>query len=271
MGGFIILFLFCVQSSVLKVTHARFQATKCGDAGPDIHYPYHIKGQYQHHESLPAFELLCKDNLTTIHFPSYGDLEVKSIAYDTKNMHLLDPKKCVHHVFLNLNLSLTPFHYFYVLKNYTYLNCSTTLPPPLVEVPCLSAASYHVYTVDSALPVPGSCETVKTVAIPFAYSPYLSDSTLGLRLTWDMSEPEDTRTIKGSHTSRNIGKLNCFFFLLSPCWKFGLNSFDITVSLVYNFLNDVIVVPCSYWVHHRCFCDGNVIAYKHKDSCGHEE
>lgn len=240
MGGFIILFLLCVlsfQSSVLKVTHARFQATKCGDAGPDIHYPYQIKGQHQHTDSLPGFELLCKDNLTTIHFPSYGDLEVKSISYDTKNIHLLDPKKCVHRVFLNLNLSLTPFHYFYVLKNYTYLNCSTALPPPFVEVPCLSAASYHVYTVDSALPVPGSCEGVKTVAIPFAYSPYLSDSILGLRLTWDMSETEDSKTInhtRGSHTSRNLGKLNYFFFFLAPCWKFGLNSFDITVSLDYS-------------------------------------
>ncbi|XP_068467076.1 RING-H2 finger protein ATL22-like [Phaseolus vulgaris] len=207
------------QSSVLKVTHARFQATKCGDAGPDIHYPYKIKGQHQHTDSLPGFELLCKDNLTTIHFPSYGDLEVKSISYDTKNIHLLDPKKCVHHVFLNLNLSLTPFHYFYVLKNYTYLNCSTALPPPFVEVPCLSAASYHVYTVDSALPVPGSCEGVKTVAIPFAYSPYLSDSILGLRLTWDMSETEDSKTInhtRGSHTSRNlvIGSSMCVFVMV---------------------------------------------------------
>ncbi|XP_014520358.1 LEAF RUST 10 DISEASE-RESISTANCE LOCUS RECEPTOR-LIKE PROTEIN KINASE-like 1.2 [Vigna radiata var. radiata] len=211
MGGFITLFLICVlilQSSVLEVTHARFQSTKCGDAGPDIHYPYQIKGQHQYDESLPGFELLCKDNLTTIHFPSYGDLEVKSISYDTKDIHLLDPKNCVHHVFLNLNLFLTPFHYFYVLKNYTYLNCSTTLLPPFVEIPCLSAASYHVYTVDPALPVPGSCAGVKTVAIPFAYSPYLSDSKLGLRLTWGMREPQDRETTngaRGSHTSRNIG------------------------------------------------------------------
>ncbi|CAJ1928617.1 unnamed protein product [Sphenostylis stenocarpa] len=221
MGEFIFLFLFCVlgfQSSVLKVTQARFQATKCGDAGPDIHYPYQIKGRHQQYESLPGFELLCKDNLTTIHFPSYGDLEVKSISYDTKNIHLRDPKNCAHNVFLNLNLSLTPFHYFYVLKNYTYLNCSTTLPPPFVEVPCLSASSHHVYTVDSTLPVPGSCQGVRTVPIPFAYSPYLSDSMLGLRLTWDLREPEDNGAInrtRGSHTSRNIviGSSMCVFVM----------------------------------------------------------
>lgn len=209
MNTFIFLFLLCVcsfQSCVIKVTYA----TKCGDAGPDIHYPYQIKGQQQqqYHEALPGFELLCRNNLTTIHFPSYGDLVVKSISYDTKNIHLIDPKNCVHHVFLNLNLSLTPFKYFHVLKNYTYLNCSTSLPHPLMEVPCLSASSYHVYTVDPALPVPDSCKRVKIVAIPFAYSPYLSDNALGLRLTWNLREPE-TRV---SHTSRNIGKLTEVFF-----------------------------------------------------------
>lgn len=200
MGAFIFLFLLCVfsfQSSLIKLTYA----TTCGDAGPDIHYPYHIKGQQQqYHDSLHGFELICKDNLTTIHFQSYGDLVVKSISYDTKNINLLDPKSCIHHVFLNLNLSLTPFKYFYVLKNYTYLNCSTNLPHPLVEVPCLSGSSYHVYTVDPALPVPDSCEVIKTVAIPFAYSPYLSDNTLGLRLTWNLRQPQ-TRVC---HTSRNI-------------------------------------------------------------------
>ncbi|RDX77015.1 RING-H2 finger protein ATL22, partial [Mucuna pruriens] len=209
MSAFI--FLLCVlslQSCVTKVTFA----TKCGDSGPDIRYPYQIKGH--DYEALPGFELLCKHNLTTIHFPSYGDLLVKSISYDTKNIHLLDPKNCAHHVFLNLNLSLTPFHYFHVLKNYTYLNCSTRLPPPFAEVPCLSASSYHVYTVDPSLPVPASCKGAKTVAIPFAYTPYLSDNnSLGLRLTWDLRQPQDTQA--GNHTSRNIviGSSICVFVM----------------------------------------------------------
>ncbi|XP_020217964.1 uncharacterized protein LOC109801328 [Cajanus cajan] len=203
MDAFIFLFLFSVftfQSCIIKVTYA----TKCGDTGPEIHYPYQIKGQQQHHEALHGFEVLCKDNITTIHFPSYGDLVVNSISYETKNIHLLDPKNCPHRVFLNLNLSLTPFHYFHVLKNYTYLNCSTTLPHPFVEVPCLSASTHHVYTVDPALPVPGSCEGIKTVAIPFAYSPYLSDNRLGLRLTWDSQDTETRNNTRGSHTWRNI-------------------------------------------------------------------
>ncbi|XP_061368298.1 uncharacterized protein LOC133311289 [Gastrolobium bilobum] len=204
MAAFFFLILFWVfftfQTSVIKVTYASCHATKFGD------YPFQING----------FELLCKDNVTTIHFPSYGDLIVKSISHDTKKIDLLDPKNCVHHVFLNLNLSLTPFHYFYVLTNYTYLNCSTSLKPPFMEIPCLSASSYHVYTVDPALSVPGSCKVVKTVAIPFKYSPYLSDNSLGLRLTWDSRESEESKPrnqTRDSHTARNtvLGFSICLF------------------------------------------------------------
>ncbi|KAJ1391709.1 hypothetical protein SESBI_36369 [Sesbania bispinosa] len=211
---FLILFwVFSFQSSVIEV-HSQ-------DAGPDIRYPFHIKGEQPLYEALPGFELLRKNNFTTIHFPSYGDLVVKSISYDTKKIDLLDPKNCTHQVFLNLNLTLTPFHHYNVLKNYTYLNCSTSLPPPLMEVPCLSASIYHVYTVDPALPVPGSCKGIKTVAIPFKYSPYLSDNSLGLRLTWDLRESEYSKAgnhTRYSHTARNTGKLNSIpFLLISSC------------------------------------------------------
>lgn len=76
----------------------------------------------------------------------------------------------------------------------------------------MSGSSHHVYTVDPALPVPGSCEVVKTVAIPFEYSPYLSDNSLGLGFTWDLPEPEDSKsrnqTTRVSHLARNTGKLN---------------------------------------------------------------
>lgn len=198
---FLTLFLaFIFQTSVI-----------CNDIpGPSIHYPFHIKGQQQQQQeydtTLSGFELLHKDNITTIHFPSYGDLVVKSISYDTKKIDLLDPKNCVHRVFLNLNLTLTPFQYYYVLKNFTYLNCSTRLSQTkFIEVPCLSDSSYHVYTVDPELPMPSSCKKVKTIAIPFKYSPYISDNSLGLRLTWDLRESEESKEwnkTRDSHTAR---------------------------------------------------------------------
>ncbi|WJX60494.1 hypothetical protein P8452_45697 [Trifolium repens] len=189
----------------------------CND---DIHYPFHIKGQQQEYDTtLSGFELLHKDNITTIHFPSYGDLVVKSISYDTKKIDLLDPKNCVHRVFLNLNLTLTPFQYYYVLKNFTYMNCSTTLlHTNFTEIPCLSGSSSHVYTVDPEVHIPSSCKKIKTVAIPFKYSPYISDNSLGLRLTWNLLESEETNEgnkTRNSHTARNtvIGLSMCLLVI----------------------------------------------------------
>ncbi|KAL8238746.1 hypothetical protein R6Q59_015313 [Mikania micrantha] len=90
-----------------------------------------------------------------------------------------------NYVFLNLNLDSTPFRYYHVVKNYTYLNCSISLSGSLEPVPCLSGSKHHVYVVESSLDVPSSCEVVKTVSIPFAYSSYVSDDSFGLDLTWD--------------------------------------------------------------------------------------
>lgn len=208
---FLILLWISIFQNSIHILHANSPATKCSNGGPDIRYPFQIKLQQPQYEVMvpSGFDLLCKHNLTTIHFPSYGDLVVKSISYDTKRIDLLDPKNCVHQVFLNLDLSLTPFQFYYVLKNYTYLNCSTSLSPPFLEVPCLSGHSHHVYTVDPSFSVPDSCGAVKTVAIPFEYSPYLSGNSLGLGLTWDMPQSERTEA-RDSHISRNTGKFSFF-------------------------------------------------------------
>lgn len=126
-----------------------------------------------------------------IHFPTYGDLVVKSISYDTTRLSLLDPKNCVHEVFMNLNLSLTPFSYYHVLKEYKYINCSSKLVESFEQVPCLSGPEHHVYIVEPSFLVPSSCTCVKTVAIPFSYSRYLSDSSFGLGLTWNSIGGDD--------------------------------------------------------------------------------
>ncbi|KAL5551408.1 hypothetical protein UlMin_001584 [Ulmus minor] len=171
--------------------HNHGDFTRCSNGGPDIHYPFHLNDQKPHHPSNRSFQLHCNNNTTLIHFPSYGDLVVKSISYDTKKLDLLDPKSCVHEVFLNLNLSLSPFLYYYVVKNYTYLNCSSPLSFGFVEVPCLSRFGHFVYTVEPSMEVPKSCKAIKTVAIPFQYSPFLSDSSFGLGLTWEFLGGQD--------------------------------------------------------------------------------
>jgi hypothetical protein len=206
MASFLFLILFSSTLLSIEAFEDACPSIQCGHDTPNIQFPFQVKGlQNCGH---PGFELVCKDNTTFIPFPSYGELVVKSISYNAKKLNLLDPKNCVHEVFLNLNLSLTPFHYFYVVKNYTYLNCSSRLPPnSFNEVPCLSGSKYHVYTVEPSLAIPNSCRPVKTVAIPFQYSPYLSDNSFGLGLSWDMSDCE----AKGGHCGLNFkDKTGCF-------------------------------------------------------------
>uniref|UniRef100_A0A5B6YMB7 RING-type E3 ubiquitin transferase n=1 Tax=Davidia involucrata TaxID=16924 RepID=A0A5B6YMB7_DAVIN len=213
--------LFIVFSLIFLGTEA-FDAncTSVMKCGLDIQFPFRVQGQRSQLCDHPGFELVCKRNKTIIQFPSYGDLVVKSISYDIRKLDLLDPKNCVHEVFLNLNLSLTPFHYYYVVKNYTYLNCSAVLSPSFAQVPCLSGFGYHVYVVESSLAIPASCKAVKTIAIPFSYSPYLSDNSFGLGLTWDSagckySEAEGFRSKCFKIAHGKVFSISIFIFMVA--------------------------------------------------------
>ncbi|KAF7116025.1 hypothetical protein RHSIM_RhsimUnG0040600 [Rhododendron simsii] len=186
---------------------------KCFPNGPEILFPFSIEGLQPQNCSYPGFKLVCKENKTTIHFPSYGDLVVKSISYDSKRLSLLDPKNCVQEVFLNLDLSRTPFRYYYILKNYTYLNCSAPLSRPFVQVPCMSGSEHHVYVVASFQVVPDSCKPVKTIATPFSYSPYLADDSFGLGITWDVTRREDSVTCFSAASGKVLSIL-VFIFMV---------------------------------------------------------
>lgn len=145
------------------------------------------------------FNISCSSNTTRIHFKTYDSLAVKSISYGQKRLDLLDLNGCVHAAFLNLNLSLTPFRYFYVVNDYWYLNCTATLASPLstsTPIPCLSrVGAYYVYVVrPQVMEIPKYCKKVKKVRIPFEYSPYIDDGSFGLSLTWGFDDHHNTKT-----------------------------------------------------------------------------
>uniref|UniRef100_A0A2P2MYJ9 RING-type E3 ubiquitin transferase n=1 Tax=Rhizophora mucronata TaxID=61149 RepID=A0A2P2MYJ9_RHIMU len=208
---FYVIFFSTIFPISIVASQSNCSRIKCSDASPDIGFPFQVPGQQPQDCGLPGFKLLCKENATKIHFPSYGDLVVKSISYNIRKLDLLDPKNCVHGAFLNLNLSLTPFQYYYVVNNYTYINCSTVLPPSFTEIPCLSGSKHHVYTLESSLAVPVSCGVVKTVAIPFAYSPYIADNSFGLGLTWSLPGCQDCEAKGGlcRFQSKEGTKIEC--------------------------------------------------------------
>ncbi|XP_050229695.1 RING-H2 finger protein ATL22-like [Mercurialis annua] len=194
------IFLYALLLSTIFLTIEGFQETHChaikcstDNSAPEIRFPFQ-ESTRQNPCGFPGFELSCKENKTVIDFPNYGELGVKSIDYEIKKLDLVDFKNCVHEVFLNLDLSLTQFQYYYIVKNYTYLNCSAPMiSSSFAEIPCLSGSGFHVYTVDPSSVVPDSCVTVKTVAIPFSFSPYLADNSFGLGLTWSLPEYQETQ------------------------------------------------------------------------------
>uniref|UniRef100_A0A7N0USR1 RING-type E3 ubiquitin transferase n=1 Tax=Kalanchoe fedtschenkoi TaxID=63787 RepID=A0A7N0USR1_KALFE len=185
-------------------------AFNCGHVSLELRYPFTSNAHHRSHaHDSPEFHLLCRDNLPVVRFPSYGELGIRSISYSLKKVDLVDPRNCVHEVFLNLDLSHTHLSYYYVVKNYTYLNCSSRLPSPSFErIPCLSGINHHVYTVDNTTAVPDcSCRILKTVAIPFSYSPYLSDNHFGLGLTWDLPQAEANELDKTARPSHYVSRI----------------------------------------------------------------
>ncbi|CAN0842485.1 RING-H2 finger protein ATL22 [Linum grandiflorum] len=164
---------------------------KCNPQGPEIHYPFRETTHHHPHcgRGGPGFDLTCHHNTTTVHFDSSIDLLVKSIDYADSRVDLVDPRACVHEVFMDLNLTGTPFQYAYKVEDFEYLNCSTRVDG-LDEVGCLSGEDSHVYTLKKGSDDHGRfdglrlCKEMKTVAIPFGYSPYLADDGFGLGLIW---------------------------------------------------------------------------------------
>lgn len=249
MAAFIFVFLILISDIFLHVEafDANCPPAKCGDGAPDIRFPFRLKGQQPQHCGYPGFELVCKENSTMIQFPSYGDLVIQSISYDMKKLNLLDPKSCVHEVFLNLNLSLTPFQYYYHVKNYTYLNCSAQLSPSFEPVPCLSGSQYHVYTVESSLASRLSCMPMKTIAIPFPYSPYLSDNTFGLGLTWTLPGCNE----KGGHCnlqSKTGDQTGCF--------NKGFSNKHLVIGLITGIFAFIVAILISIKIHNSKKLDG---------------
>ncbi|KAL0550424.1 hypothetical protein IC582_014934 [Cucumis melo] len=190
--SFSFFFFFLISPISTNSQFPSSSTTHCNHGCPKIQFPF-------------DFNLSCSSNTTRIHFKAYDSLSIKSISYDQKRLDLLDLNRCVHAAFLNLDLSLTPFRYYYIVKDYWYLNCTTRLvSSSSTSIPCLSRdGEYYVYVVRPPLmgsSIPRFCKEVKRVKIPFEYSPYLDDGSFGLALTWGFDDQTKTKS-----------QIECFF------------------------------------------------------------
>ncbi|KAK7831248.1 ring-h2 finger protein atl22 [Quercus suber] len=191
MDAFLFLILFSSTLLSINAYEDTCAMMQCGDGAPKIQFPFQVKGFQLQHCGHPGFELVCKDNTTFIPFPSYnGDLVVKTISYP-------------HQKLVSSSFS---------------------------EIPCLSGSKYHVYTVEPSLAIPNSCRPVKTVAIPFQYSPYLADNSFGLGLSWDLPGSEDCEA-NGGHCGLK-DKTGCFNLAHDIVFSIGIFIFAMVVATV---------------------------------------
>ncbi|CAL1401655.1 unnamed protein product [Linum trigynum] len=138
---FLLFFHLFIISSFFPTSHSSSQSNcaplKCSSNAPEILTPFHLTTHHPPGCGKPGFTLSCKHNATTITFPNHLNLVINSISYDENRIALLDPRRCVHSVFLDL--SLTPFEYAYLVKEFKYLNFSVGLSVDSHdEVACLS-------------------------------------------------------------------------------------------------------------------------------------
>lgn len=165
-------------------------STSCSRNGPEIRFPFKLKGQPDNC-GYPGFELSCTEkNETILELPNSIRVMVRSIIYESHKMSVQDPENCFPRQLQNLSLSASPFKFslsypYESLYNYTFFNCSSQKKNmySLDPVPCLSLPDYPVYAV---MPEAGfidvdlsSCRKMYNVSgVPYEVSKISKDFSL---------------------------------------------------------------------------------------------
>ncbi|KAJ6690990.1 RING-H2 FINGER PROTEIN ATL21A-RELATED [Salix koriyanagi] len=125
----------------------------CGNGGPDIRFPFRIKGKQPDHCGYLGFDLSCSDdNSTVLELPTGVRLHIEEIDYRFRLIYARDPLGCFPRKRLNFSLGASHFQ----IKNdwlhdWTFFNCSPNEKrfTYSVKIPCLSAFNHDVYAVES--------------------------------------------------------------------------------------------------------------------------
>ncbi|XP_043696118.1 rust resistance kinase Lr10-like [Telopea speciosissima] len=154
---------------------------RCSDSGPDIRFPFWIKGRQPQHCGYSGFAVSCTaTNETLLELPFSGSFFVNNINYVSQTVGLYDPHGCLPQRLLQLNLSASPFlnfpqdsqqAYEYIdQESVTFFNCSTTkterhsrffaVPIKDYLIFCLGVPGHQVYALPSFL-------SLSDLALPF--------------------------------------------------------------------------------------------------------
>ncbi|KAB5515908.1 hypothetical protein DKX38_026556 [Salix brachista] len=124
----------------------------CGNPGPEIRFPFRIKGEQPDHCGYPGFDLSCSDdNSTVLELPTGVSLLIEEIDYIEKIIYARDPLRCFPRKLLSFSLGASHFQ-IYRPYDWTLFNCSSNekRSPYGNKIPCLSAFNHDVYAVGSS-------------------------------------------------------------------------------------------------------------------------
>nr|XP_043628753.1 putative RING-H2 finger protein ATL21A [Erigeron canadensis] len=170
----LIFLVFLFVESIYGSGHDECSPTFCSLTGPQIRFPFRLRGRQPSHCGFPGFDLSCnKKNQTLFTLPSNHSLVVNHISYASQVISI-DPDFCRIERIRDITLAGTPFD-FSIEDRYTFVNCSSqvsefsfqTMP---LWFPCLGSVNHSVFAVRTDwIPIgdiPESCENIKTVSVP---------------------------------------------------------------------------------------------------------
>lgn len=158
---------------------------RCGDSGPAIRFPFHLKNHQPSHCGYPGFELSCtssnitqfslqfplKATINNVVIPISANVSVEEINYKSQTIKLFDlNSSCLPRQISNVNSSASIFTFDeYAYGGFTLFNCSTnkTYSMSSGRINCLSGLHYDVIAFPSCYSIseyPSSCTKMYNIS-----------------------------------------------------------------------------------------------------------
>ncbi|KAJ8536871.1 hypothetical protein K7X08_035272 [Anisodus acutangulus] len=169
----------------LVTTQDQCLPSRCGDFGPVIRFPFHLKNRQPSHCGYPGFELSCTSNNVTqfklqfplqastknIDIPVSANVSVQEINYKSQTIKLSDINaSCLPRQISKVNSSLSLFTFDQnTYGGFTLFNCSSnkTYSSTSGRINCLSGLHYDVIAFRSSYSIselPSSCTMMYNIS-----------------------------------------------------------------------------------------------------------
>ncbi|CAL9245489.1 unnamed protein product [Arabidopsis halleri] len=172
----------------------------CGQGSVVVRFPFSLFPYQPESCGYSGFNLLCTDDgKTALKLPKSEPFLVREIDYETQRIRLNDPENCMARRLLNFDPSGSPFSPLRS-RNYTFLICpkEANVTASYRAIDCLgnSTSSFFVVQLDLVGSMPSSCQTFKTLPLPFSWSVAYTafpggQNSRDLWLKWDSPDCRD--------------------------------------------------------------------------------